>query len=91
MYPLLKPGDIVVYKQLIDIEEGLYYGRMYLISVKLEDEVITIVNYINRSELGSDYIRLEGYNTQYSYKDVKKKSVNILALIKASIRIDNML
>ena len=49
MYPLLKSGDIVLYKQLHNIED-IFWGDMYLLSIDLEGEEYIVVKYIQKSE-----------------------------------------
>ncbi|MAC86386.1 MAG: peptidase S24, partial [Flavobacteriales bacterium] len=50
MYPLLKSGDIVAYKQIFDFESDIYWGEMYLISIDMAGEEYTSVKYIQKSE-----------------------------------------
>lgn len=90
MYPLLKSGDIVMYKQIHDIANGIFWGEMYLLSLVIDGEDYTLVKYIQRSEIGSDYVKLVSQNQHHSPKDVELKSIRALALIKASIRINSM-
>lgn len=90
MYPLLKSGDIVLYKQVHDILNGIFWGEMYLLSILVDDEDLTTVKYIQKSDLGSEYIRLVSQNQHHSPKDVPLKSVRALASVKASIRINSM-
>jgi len=48
----------VIYKQVHNIEEGIFYGEMYLISLAMDDEEYISVKYIQKSDLGDDYIKL---------------------------------
>lgn len=89
MYPLLKSGDIVMYRQH-DITEGILWGEMYLISYEQSGDDITAVKYIKKSEVGSDYIKLVSQNQHHQDRDIPLKKVRALALIKASIRINSM-
>lgn len=89
MYPLLKSGDIVLYKEVgID---NIFFGEMYLLSVKLDEweEYIT-VKYVQKSEVGNDYVKLVSQNSHHQPKDIPTHSISALALIKASIRINTM-
>lgn len=90
MYPLLKSGDIVMYKQIHDILNGIFWGEMYLVSLNLDDEDYTLVKYIQRSELGDDFVKLVSQNQHHAPKDVPLKSIRALGYIKASIRINSM-
>lgn len=90
MYPLLKSGDMVLYKQAS--VESIFYGEMYLLSVKIDhwEEYVT-VKYIQKSEMGDGYIKLVSQNQYHQPKDIKIDQISALALIKASIRINTML
>jgi len=90
MYPLLKSGDIIAYKQVHDIEHGIYWGEMYLLSIITDDgdEYVT-VKYIQKSDLPG-HIKLVSYNKNHQDKDVLKSHIKALALVKASVRINSM-
>lgn len=90
MYPLLKSGDIVAYKEIHDFENDIFWGEMYLISVEVAGEEWVSVKYIQKSDKGDKYIRLVSQNQHHSPKDVLISKVRALALIKASIRINSM-
>jgi len=90
MYPLLKSGDIIAYKQVKDIANGILWGEMYVLSFLLDDEDFTLVKYIQKSEEGTEYIKLVSQNQHHSSKDIPLKNVTALALIKASIRFNSM-
>ena len=89
MYPLLKSGDIVMYKQH-DLTFGIIWGEMYLISYDHGGDDITSVKYIKKSSLGVDYITLVSQNQHHQDRDILVQQVRALALIKASIRINSM-
>jgi transcriptional regulator with XRE-family HTH domain len=90
MYPLLKSGDIVMYKELQDIREGIFYGEMYLISLDVDGEEYVSVKWIHKSEKGEDYIKLVSENRHHQPKDVHLDKVRAMAIVKASIRINAM-
>nr|WP_294922125.1 S24 family peptidase [uncultured Flavobacterium sp.] len=89
MYPLLKSGDIVMYKQIHNIDDGIYWGEMYLISITEHGDEMVMVKYIKKSEK-EGYIKLVSQNQHHQDRDVSLKKVKALALIKASIRINSM-
>lgn len=91
MYPLLKSGDIVMYKQIHNIRDGLFWGEMYLVSMEVDDEEFVTVKYIQKSNKGEDYICLVSQNKHHQDKDVELKKVSALGLIKGSIRINSMM
>ena len=50
MYPLLKSGDIVLYKQVHDMQYGIFWGEMYLISANVDGDEFVTIKYIHKSE-----------------------------------------
>jgi phage repressor protein C with HTH and peptisase S24 domain len=90
MYPLLKSGDIVMYKQIQEIKDGIFWGEMYLISIQLDGEEYVSVKWVQKSELGEQYIKLVSENRHHQPKDIPLNKVRALALVKASIRINSM-
>ena len=91
MYPVLKSGDIVIYKKVNNLKEGIYYGEMYLLSINIDGDDATILRYVHHSEKGENYIRLISHNTAHAPKDINMEYVKAMALIKASIRINTMM
>ncbi|MCH4824264.1 XRE family transcriptional regulator [Gramella lutea] len=90
MYPLLKSGDIIAYKQISDFKNDIFWGEMYLVSIEVGGEEWVSVKYIQKSDMGPEYIRLVSQNQHHQPKDVKLDRVRALALVKASIRINAM-
>ena len=90
MYPLLKSGDMVLYKEVP--LDSIFYGEMYLLAYQIDgwEEYIT-VKYIQKSELGDDYLKLVSQNQHHQPKDVLKAHITAIAIIKASIRINTMM
>lgn len=91
MYPLLKSGDIILYKQMpLDINY-LFYGEMYLLSYDIEGDDYIVVKYIRKSKKGEPYITLGSENPEHAPRDIDFRRVSALALVKASIRINSMM
>lgn len=90
MYPLLKSGDIVMYKQIQNIQDGLFWGEMYLISIDLDGDEIVSVKYVQKSDKGEEFIKLVSQNQHHQDRDVHLSKVRAMALVKASIRINSM-
>lgn len=90
MYPLLKSGDIIMYKQINNIFEGIFWGEMYLISIDQDGDEMVTVKYIQKSEKGEEWIKLVSQNKHHDDRDVSLTKVRALALVKASIRINSM-
>lgn len=88
MYPLLKSGDIVIYKILNNLS-NLTFGEMYLIDYAIDGDDYLVVKYINASEL-ENHIRLVSYNPHFSPMDIPISSVRSIAIVKASVRINTI-
>ncbi|MBP3290519.1 MAG: helix-turn-helix transcriptional regulator [Alistipes sp.] len=88
MYPLLKSGDIVLYKQLHNIED-IFWGDMYLLSIDLEGEEYITVKYIQKSDR-EGYVRLVSQNPHHADKDIEISRIRAIALVKASIRMNSI-
>ncbi len=88
MYPLLKSGDIVLYKQLRDIGD-IFWGDMYLLSIDMDGEEYVTVKYIQKSER-EGFIKLVSQNPHHADKDVEIGRIRALAIVKASIRINSI-
>lgn len=90
MFPLLKSGDIIVYKKTNHTAENILWGEMYLISVKTEDaEDFVLIKWVKKSDKGEDWIKLESENTHHESKDIRLDTIQGMALIKATIRINS--
>lgn len=88
MYPLLKSGDIVLYKQLKDIAD-IFWGDMYLLSIDLDGEEYITVKYIQKSER-EEYVKLVSQNPHHADKEVAVNRIRAIALVKASIRMNSI-
>ena len=88
MYPLLKSGDIVLYKQLHNIED-IFWGDMYLLSIDLEGEEYIVVKYIQKSER-EGYVKLVSQNPHHADKEIEVSRIRAIALVKASIRMNSI-
>ena len=90
MYPLLKSGDIVAYKEIpLDVQH-IFYGEMYLVSIDLDGDEYLAVKYVQHSDLGPEWIKLVSYNPHHEPKDFPLSSVRAMALVKLSIRMNTM-
>ena len=91
MYPLLKSGDIILYKQQSPDINNLLYGEMYLLSYDIDGEDYIVVKYIRKSDKGEPYITLGSENPAHAPRDIDFSRVTALALVKASVRINCMI
>ena len=90
MYPLLKSGDIIAYKEVPVEIQHIFYGEMYLVSIDIEGEEYLTVKYINQSERGCEWIKLVSYNQHHQPKDFPLSSVRAPGLVKIRIRMNTM-
>ena len=91
MYPLLKSGDIILYKQMpLDIA-NLLYGEMYLLSYDIDGDDYIVVKYIRKSDRGEPFVTLGSENPAHAPRDIDFQRINALALVKASVRINCMI
>lgn len=88
MYPLLKSGDIVLYKQLSDLSD-IFWGDMYLLSIDIDDEEYVTVKYLQKSDR-EGYVKLVSQNSHHAEKDIALDRIRAIALVKASIRMNSM-
>lgn len=84
MYPLLKSGDLVLYKEVEGVD-SILWGEMYLLSFDIDGEQFITIKYIQRAD-EEGYLRLVSHNPHHAPKDVRKESVRALAIVKASVR-----
>lgn len=88
MYPLLKSGDIVLYKQLRDLND-IFWGDMYLLSIDIDGEEYITVKYVQKSD-AEGCVKLVSQNPHHADKDVALSRIRAIALVKASIRMNSI-
>lgn len=89
MYPLLKSGDIILYKEVPIGADAILWGEMYLLSFVIDGESYIAIKYIQKAD-DERYVRLVSYNPHHSPKDIPADSIRALALVKASVRFNTM-
>lgn len=89
MYPILKSGDIVIYKEVPHFD-NIIYGEMYLIDFTLNGDYYLVVKYIKRSA-ADGHIMLVSYNSHHDPLDIPITGIRAMALVKASIRYNTMI
>lgn len=88
MYPLLKSGDIVVYKQIYNIEY-LHLGDIYILAYEINGDEYVVIKYVNESEKDG-HVKLVSYNDHYKPIDIPISAISTIALVKASVRYNTM-
>ncbi len=89
MYPLLKSGDIVAYKEVHDIQ-NIHFGDMYLISIDEDGDIYTAVKWVNKHPSDPKKVMLLSNNEHYSPREVELRHIRHIALVKFSIRYNTM-
>ncbi len=89
MYPLLKSGDIILYKEIPNGAAGILWGEMYLLAFSIDGENYITIKYIQRAD-DERLVRLVSHNPHHSPKEIPADSIQALALVKASIRFNTM-
>lgn len=89
MYPLLKSGDIVLYKEIRNILNGILWGEMYLLSFVIDGDCYIAIKYIQKAD-DDRFVRLVSHNIHHSPKDIPLDSIRALALVKASVRFNTL-
>lgn len=89
MYPIIKSGDIVIYKAIQEIPKSIFFGQTYIVSINVEGDEMTLIKYVKE---GSDqeHINLVSHNPHHADKEVHIKFINAMALVKASIRFNTL-
>lgn len=90
MYPLLKAGDIVIYKEIPDFGH-LIYGEIYLVDYNVSGEDYLVIKYVKRSQL-PNHIQLVSYNPHHDPLDIPVQDcIRAMAIVKASVRLNMMM
>ena len=89
MYPILKSGDIVGFKEINNLDH-IIYGEMYLVSFRLDDNDYLAVKYVKQSDV-EGCIRLVSYNPHHEPMDLPKENIQAMGLVKFSVRKNMML
>lgn len=90
MYPILKSGDMIAYKNIAVDRNNIFFGEIYLLAIYI-DETATMktIKFVQPSDLGDDYIKLVSHNQHHAPKDIQLSQIAAMGLVRASIRIHN--
>ena len=89
MSPLLKSGDIVMYKKKELSIDSILWGEIYLLSFVSDGDTYTAVKYIRKSER-PDCVCLASFNPAFAPMDIPMSAITALALVKASLTFHTM-
>jgi len=86
MYPLLKSGDLALYKEVHD-HRNIIWGEMYLISIIHNGDEFFFVKFIQKGDQ-EGWIKLVSQNSNHQAMEFPQDSIKALALVKATVRIN---
>lgn len=84
MAPLIKSGDIVIYKRVEMSLNTILWGHIYLLSYTIDGDTYTLVKYLRPSDR-EGYLRLISANDFYDPVEIPAEAVTAIALVKASL------
>ncbi|MCC9063353.1 S24 family peptidase [Flavobacterium piscisymbiosum] len=88
MYPVLKSGDIVVYKKVFHLERNIVWGELYLVYINNDGNDFFFTRFLKQSEKES-YVQLVAQNPDHQTIEFPISTIKALALVKASIRVNS--
>lgn len=88
MSPLLKSGDIVVYKKIFNLVSNIIWGEMYLIYINNDGNETFFTRYIKQSDRES-YVQFVSQNPHHQTIEFPISSIKALALVKGLVRINS--
>lgn len=84
MYPVLKAGDILAYKE-IKSKDNITWGEMYAIAINHQGDEMLLFKYLQKSEK-KNWVKLVSANTHHQDKEYPMKSITGIAHINAAVR-----
>ncbi len=84
MSPELKSGDLVIFRRVKDLRQGIVFGNIYIVTFEIDGVEHIMVRYVEESG-EADTVRLVGGNDKYAM-EVPKDAIKEAAIIAASIR-----
>ena len=88
MYPLVKTGDLIAFKQLNNIE-SVISGEMYVLDFQINGDDFLVIKYVQKEE-DSIHLRLVSYNQLHKDIVIPSSAVRAVALVKIVIRVNSM-
>lgn len=86
MYPLLKSGDIILYKILND-KHNIIWGQMYIVYINNNGDDFLLTKFLKKSEK-EGYVQFISQNQHHEPVEFPMDSIQAIAQIQASIRIN---
>ena len=89
MTPDFNDGDIVFYKTVSGRRDGLIFGEPYVLVYREDSRQHVVIRYVERSDRPGHY-RLISLNPKYEPVEIPVDCIRRMALIKATIRYNNI-
>ncbi len=89
MPPLLRGGDIIVYKQVWDFAR-IVWGELYVVLFLNGEEEYVTVRCLDRVDGDPNKVKLVNYDSYHTSLEIPFISIRALALVKASVRYHTM-
>lgn len=86
MYPLIKSGDILGYKEIKDIQNNIFWGHIYIIYIDVEGDLMRTVKYIQPSE-DKGCVKLVSENKHHEPKEIHLDKIKAIAQVKITVRL----
>lgn len=89
MYPILKSGDIILYKTLPELA-NIIWGETYIVCYEECGDFYTVVKYVKQSNDAPDNIVLISQNEHHQPYQINRSQVKAMAHVRVSIRYNSM-
>lgn len=89
MYPIIKSGDIILYKVMQGFET-IIWGEAYIVTYESDGDYYTVVKYVKRSTENKGNLVLLSQNEHHQSFEIHLSQVKSMALVRASVRYNNM-
>lgn len=90
MTPYISSGDIILFKQVKNIPDGIFWDNIYLISFSLAGEDHLAVKFVRKSD-EAGYVTLKSFNPEHKPQDIPIASIQALAIVKAAVKYTTMI
>lgn len=90
MSPLIQSGDIILFKQVKNIDlMTICWGEIYMISYGEEEDNYIVIKYLRKSS-NEGFATLASFNPEHKSQDIPLSSIRALALVKAAVKYTTM-
>lgn len=87
MYPIIKSGDILGYKEIKDLQNDIFWGHMYIVYIMVAGDLLRTVKYIQKGK-NEQYVKLVSENRHHEPKEVRIEKIKAIAQVKITVRMN---